>query len=132
MKSHLLGYTKYPNDILDTRLFLTCFNVACEWKVINNSRISHIVNATQECYNLYEKEGIKYLKLDILDEDDKKIHKYFKTAYEFINNALEEHPSHGVLVHCAQGKSRSATIVIMFLMRKMSWPYEKVQILFRG
>jgi protein-tyrosine phosphatase len=66
------------------------------------------------------------LKLDILDEDDKAISKYFQTSYKFIKNAIEEDPKNCVLVHCAQGKSRSATIVIMFLMREFFWSFEKV------
>ena len=30
-----------------------------------------------------------------------------------------------ILVHCAQGKSRSATIVVMYLMRNKQWTFDK-------
>ena len=70
--------------------------------------------------------GIKYLKISILDESDKEIHNYFKEAYDFIHDALSEDSNNNVLIHCAMGKSRSATITIMFLMKRFSWNFEKV------
>jgi protein-tyrosine phosphatase len=69
--------------------------------------------------------GIKYLKISVLDEPDKQICKHFKNAYCFIENALNEDQNNVVLVHCAWGKSRSATLVIMFLMKKFNWGFEE-------
>lgn len=42
-------------------------------------------------------------------------------------NAIELHksnPKNKVLVHCAMGKSRSASMIIMFLMKKFSLPFK--------
>ena len=53
--------------------------------------------------------------------------KFFKDAYDFIDEALSSGPDTKVLLHCALGKSRSATITAMFLMKKFSWTAEKVK-----
>jgi len=64
----------------------------------------------------------------ILDEKQVDVMKFFKDAYEFIDAALSVDNKNKVLLHCALGKSRSATITIMFLMKKFNWSAEKVRI----
>jgi len=114
-----------PHDILDGKLFLGSFNQSEKYELVQNLKITHILNITFECDNCHEDKGVKYLKISILDEPDKNIHEFFREAYEFINDALTEDSNNKVLIHCAMGKSRSATITIMFLMKKFSWSYEK-------
>ena len=121
-KSHPIHY---PNDMMDSRLFLGGYDLAGEWKIVDGLKVTHIINCTAECENIHEEQGIIYHQISISDEDDKPIYKYFKGAYNFIGRALEEDFDNKVLVHCARGMSRSATIVIMYMMRSMMWSYEK-------
>jgi protein-tyrosine phosphatase len=114
-----------PNDMLNSRLYLGGYQLANQWDVLTKLGISHILNVTEECPNMYEEKGITYLKISIKDEDDSVIAKFFKEAYNFIDSVLENDPKATVLIHCAKGISRSATIVIMYLMRKLSWNLEK-------
>jgi thiol-disulfide isomerase/thioredoxin len=67
-----------------------------EFAVLNNIQTMHIV-------------------LDDLPEE--KISKYFDSSYEFINNAINDKKN--VLVHCWAGISRSVTLVLNFLLRKL-------------
>jgi len=115
----------FPHDILDSRLFLGSFKQSEKYALLKELKITHIINITAECENVHEDKGIKYLKISILDESDKEIHNYFKEAYDFIHDALSEDSNNNVLIHCAMGKSRSATITIMFLMKRFSWNFEK-------
>jgi protein-tyrosine phosphatase len=114
-----------PHDILDARLFLGSFSQSERYDLVRELKITHILNMTTECDNMHEDKGIKYMKVSILDEDDKNIHDHFQAAYQFIHDALTEDVNNNVLVHCAMGKSRSATIIIMYLMKKFSWGFEK-------
>jgi len=115
----------FPNDIWSSRLFLGSFNQACQYLLIKSLNITHVVNVTAECTNVHETKGIKYLHVCILDETEVNVHKFFKEIYEFIDSAMSEDSNHRVLIHCALGKSRSATVTIMYLMKKFQWGFEQ-------
>lgn len=57
------------------------------------------------------------LKKSLSEEDAR-----YQKIYEYVTQLNREHPDHTsrILVHCAMGKSRSATATIMYLMRKFS------------
>ncbi|KAL4474752.1 hypothetical protein ABPG74_001448 [Tetrahymena malaccensis] len=69
-------------------------------------------------------KNITYLKINIDDEDTSNIQQHFKETYQFIASAISK-PYNKILIHCAQGKSRSATIVCMYLMRTFNWSFEQ-------
>jgi protein-tyrosine phosphatase len=52
----------------------------------------------------------------VRDNRKEKISEYFSKTNEFIEKVLES--KENVLVHCAKGISRSATIVLAFMMYK--------------
>ena len=109
---------EYPNEIIPMFLYIGSEDQAHNPQIIRNLKITHILNATTSCKNIFE--GIKYCKVIVHDKEDEKISRYFQKAYEFIEEAMHENQmgaNNVVLVHCALGVSRSVTIVIMFLMR---------------
>lgn len=69
---------------------------------------------TTNVANKFNKE-IKYKTLAIYDLASQVIN--FTEAYEFIELAMNE-PTNNVLVHCNQGVSRSASIIIGYLIQK--------------
>jgi protein-tyrosine phosphatase len=108
----------FPNEIIPQFLYLGSQEHAHNYDIIDVLRITHILNVTKNAPNIFP--GINYLRLHVEDSESEKISLYFQKAFEFIDNALDENfkgASNVVLVHCAQGVSRSATIVIMYLMR---------------
>lgn len=58
-------------------------------------------------------DDIHYYHIAIEDQDDQNIFQFFLPAIEFIDKA-----SDNVLVHCYAGVSRSASLVIAYLMYK--------------
>jgi protein-tyrosine phosphatase len=110
----------YPNEILEGFLFLGNMWHAQSSQVIEHLGITHIVNATLDIGNVFESKGVKYHEVKIKDRVDTDIRSFFETTYDFIEQA--KRTQHGrVLVHCTQGISRSATLVIMYLMRSNHW-----------
>ena len=108
----------FPNEIIPNFLYLGSQDHAHNYDVIDSLKITHILNVTKSSPNAFP--GINYRRVYVEDLESEKISLYFHKAYEFIEHALDENmqgANNVVLVHCAQGISRSATIVIMFLMR---------------
>lgn len=64
----------------------------------------------------------KFIQIADMNRED--ILQFFPSCIEFIENALKD-PKNSVLVHCFYGVSRSATIVIAYLMKKYSLSYQK-------
>ncbi|ETI56246.1 hypothetical protein F442_01121 [Phytophthora nicotianae P10297] len=110
----------YPNEILEGFLFLGNMWHAQSKQVMSHLGITHVVNASLDVGNTFESDGVKYLNVTIKDRPEADIGSYFDAAYRFIESA--KRTQHGrVLVHCTQGISRSATLVIMYLMRANNW-----------
>jgi protein-tyrosine phosphatase len=78
---------------------------------INN--IHGIINATTNEPNAHP-ESYDYLRVNIDDEPSEQIGQYFQHVFEFIRR--HHSVGHSVLVHCQMGISRSATLVIAYLM----------------
>jgi predicted protein tyrosine phosphatase len=77
---------------------------------IRTNNIKKIINVTYDVENKYV--DIKYLNIQIEDGKDSDIHLFFET----IKNFISEDKTQNVLIHCRQGVSRSATLVIAYLM----------------
>eukprot|EP00906_Rhabdomonas_costata_P012668 RCo018236 len=70
-----------------------------------------------------EARGYRYLKLNLDDSADVPIAQYFEVANRFIEEA-RTHDSRA-LVHCRKGVSRSATIVIAYVMQYLDKGFEE-------
>uniref|UniRef100_A0A8C5U3H4 Dual specificity protein phosphatase n=1 Tax=Malurus cyaneus samueli TaxID=2593467 RepID=A0A8C5U3H4_9PASS len=86
---------------------------------LQSLNITHILNAADGPYNIntgakyYADLQIQYYGIEAFDEPSFNLSVFFYDAANFICKALN---SSGVFVHCAMGMSRSATIVLAFLM----------------
>lgn len=70
------------------------------------------------------KHRIEYLTVPIADAVFRNILLHFKRHYEFVET-IRSSRGGAVLVHCAAGVSRSSTLVLAYLMRKMRWQYSQ-------
>lgn len=80
-------------------------------------KISHIVSMLD--FDIYEAghfKDYKHMHVRIDDDPNENMLEHLKATNDFIENALSN--GGAVFVHCAMGKSRSATIVVAYLMRK--------------
>ncbi|KAJ8418206.1 hypothetical protein AAFF_G00139150 [Aldrovandia affinis] len=85
-----------------------------------NMRITHIVNAAHGPYHIntgarfYRDMTIDYYGVEADDAEDFNLSLFFHPIAKFIRAALLQRGK--VFVHCAMGVSRSATLVLAFLM----------------
>ena len=89
-------------------------------------KIGAVINMTPSITNYYcDNEKIEYLRIPVYDSvlkrDTEKMYNYFPVICEFIHkNAIIENKN--VLIHCHQGKQRSAAAAAAFIIKfyKMS------------
>lgn len=82
--------------------------------------ITHSVNLSS--YESLLPEKITSIRIDILDLEDEPIDKYFDIVNEFITNTFKENGK--VLVYCSYGISRSPTLILAFLIKKLGFTYD--------
>lgn len=117
------------SSILPNKLYLTSDIGARNLIEINKIGITHIINVSDTLQNYFEdvldtqnNPKFKYLKISVPDSFKIIITDYFHLAFTFIDNAIANGGK--VLVHCFAGKSRSASIVIGYIMKTLKINFE--------
>lgn len=87
---------------------------------LGKCEITHILNATG-VPSVFP-ELFTYFNLSLHDNESANLLACLPAAFTFIETALEE--GTGVLVHCSGGRSRSASLVIAYLMSKLKLTFE--------
>eukprot|EP00966_Prymnesium_polylepis_P059125 1370351-Prymnesium_polylepis.1 len=108
-----------PSEVLP-RLLLGNGESAREPRALQRAGVTHIVNATPDLPN--GMPHLRYLRVAVDDSEQTQLRPHFDAVSDFIAGALGEARGGAVLVHCHQGISRSATLVLAFLMREHRMP----------
>ena len=102
---------------------------------LKNNRITHVINTAAEIPNYHEgSTGVRYLKLQLTDDPRPSVDNLIKVlepSYNFIMSAIATNPRARILVHCAAGISRSASIVTYYLMKKNTMSFNQALELLR-
>lgn len=114
-------YLFMPSTIIEDKLYLSCYSIAGKIHLMEYFGIKGIISMGSYYHHTtytVHSEPFEYLFVFIEDHEDEPIHTEFKDCIDFINRI--DGP---VLVHCVAGISRSATIVIAYLMKEMGMDY---------
>ncbi|CAL8129737.1 unnamed protein product [Orchesella dallaii] len=113
----ILGQMEAPALIVDHLYLGTEWN-ASHQQELSEKEISCILNVTAEIDNFFP-DMFRYMNIPVIDNEETDLLRYFNDSYRFISQALKEEKN--VLVHCKMGISRSATIVIAYVMKTRNW-----------
>jgi protein-tyrosine phosphatase len=111
---------RLPDKIID-KLFLGAMFDSNQKEGLQFLGVTHILIAGNNLAAHYPND-FKYLQLPIDDSDTQGITEYFNASYDFIKEGIE---TGGCFVHCAFGVSRSASIIISYLMRENKWKFDE-------
>jgi atypical dual specificity phosphatase len=98
-----------------------------DYDFILDKRINAVVDIRAEREDdlaLYDRHGIDHLKLKVLDVMVPPP-EMLDSGTEFMERHI--HSGGSVLVHCAKGRGRSATLVAAYLMRYRGYSYEEAR-----
>lgn len=106
--------SSWASEIEPDFLFLGSGNAAAELKELRAHKITHVLNCADDVENFFDGE-FTYLRLEIEDfGQDKGISRVFGDAFKFLEEVKASQQR--VLVHCAAGANRSASVVIAWIM----------------
>ncbi|XP_026099834.1 dual specificity protein phosphatase 26-like isoform X1 [Carassius auratus] len=102
-------------------LYIGNMDIAENCAEMRRRRFTHVLNcahSSRRGCEIYDGMGIKYMGIDAHDSCTYDMSANFNKAAEFIHTALKGGGK--ILVHCHVGVSRSATIVLAYLMLKQN------------
>ncbi|TFK22005.1 phosphatases II [Coprinopsis marcescibilis] len=104
-------------------LYLGSLAAVMDKDLLQNHHVTHIVHVLDAPWlPLSGNEGFVGYKISILDQDSEDIRPHLEAACNHIDQALRS--GRNVLVHCQQGVSRSASIVIAYLIRNHGMSFD--------
>lgn len=118
-------YIKFfqPPTQIANRIYLgSAFNAA-SYYTLKEHNIGLIVNITHEIQNYYPDE-FTYSQYKIFDNGTDDITPHLIDSYHVIADFIDN-TDKNILVHCYMGSSRSAAVVIYYLMKSMAMTFDK-------
>ncbi|CAF3186126.1 unnamed protein product [Rotaria sp. Silwood2] len=109
----MTSYSFKSTNKITENLYLGDAKIARSKYFLENNNIYGIINVTTNEPNAYP-ESYDYLRININDEPTEQVRPFFQIVFEFIRR--HHNLGHSVLIHCQMGISRSATLVIAYLM----------------
>ena len=109
-----MHYSFHPTQIFPW-LYLGDYMNANNNEELKLLKIKYILNCAFEIKVENIPLGIKYCKLDLIDNPEMNITKYFEKAFAFIELARKNNDN--ILIHCKLGRSRSVSILIAYMVK---------------
>ena len=114
-----------PTKIVDNIYLGNAYN-ASNFNQLDEFNITTIINVTNEIPNYFEElEKFSYLKIPIDDTNSNTLLSFFDKINEYIKNNEREKTKTNILIHCYMGSSRSATVIIAYLVKKYNFSLQQ-------
>ncbi|RKP17092.1 phosphatases II, partial [Rozella allomycis CSF55] len=112
-----------PIEIIDG-LFIGDYQQASNKEVLLTYNIRYILNVAEECENVFKNDKrFVYCHVPLKDTTRQDLKAILLTCFQFIDQALDNDSC--ILVHCLAGRSRSAAIVVAYLVFRFKIGFKK-------
>jgi len=112
------SYSEFQEAI--PSLYIGSLLAAKNKQKLKSEGITHILTVANKIESLGHKDQYHWMRISVLDSFDEDLLYYVKEAIDFID---EGRKNGKVLVHCHAGVSRSATIVLCYMMYNEKIPF---------
>jgi hypothetical protein len=105
-------------DKITPHIYLGSGFNAADYSWLKGNNIQCIINATP-CIGNYFPDDFTYYNYSTTDLNNSSLKGFYETAYRTLNENIAQDKK--FLVHCYAGKSRSAALVLYYLMKEYNW-----------
>jgi undecaprenyl diphosphate synthase len=105
---------EFPTEVIEGLLYLGDRRQAADGSVLERLGITHVINVTRELENFFP-ESVAYDRIPVDDEASTDLLQHLDVAVVRLAS-LASKPENKILVHCRLGLSRSASVVLAYLM----------------
>jgi protein-tyrosine phosphatase len=113
----VLSFFREPTHIIDN-IYLGNARNAASFYDLKEKNIKLIINVTTEISEYYPQNFI-YIKYDLYDNNKDSIKNFLKDSYIKIKEFQEINKNRNILIHCFMGSSRSASILIYYIIKTL-------------
>jgi len=110
------------SEVVPGKLFIASYGTASNLEALQKNKITHIVNTAADICDVCFPDKFQYCVYYLKDINQEEISLLIYRTIEWIQNAIDSRGR--VLVHCREGVSRSATMVIAYLMWQFNLSFE--------
>ena len=115
----LLGQEEDSMHYIIDNIYLGDVLAAENEDYLKKFNISLVINCAIDYISDYK--DLKALELKLYDFEDEELFPKFEYAYKII----KQYKKTNILIHCMAGVSRSASLVIFYIMKEKRWNYDK-------
>lgn len=121
MLNHVTSLGLEPTEIIPGVFLGNAYN-ASNYSTLRYYNIKTVVNVSKEIPNAFE-ANFDYYRIPINDDSEHHITEYIPEILDFLNNILID-KENAILIHCYMGSSRSASVVLVYLITKFKYDFE--------
>jgi len=113
--SCMYDLTHKPDFILERMVLGNAYN-ARNFYELEKHNIGLVVNCSKDIPNYFE-DSLKYIRVSVEDKLDQDIYTFLDKTINIMDKYLNDNPEKNIFVHCFMGSSRSATVIIAYLIK---------------
>jgi TATA-binding protein-associated factor Taf7 len=108
---------EYALSEIIPHLFVGNLYSAQDAELLRKRGIRHVLSVLDEDDFLVPVPDVKYKRWSLYDEPDEDVLSVCKEIYDYLERSMDSTEPRNILVHCAEGRSRSVCVVAYFLRR---------------